>query len=185
DEQVHVLEHGPKGWRASKAGDLPGAGKGAIASVFGVLITCTDGSLARVRAVEGGGWRIDVVDRRDSPRSRVGSDGERVIVSDNDGTLSILEPGVGDAPWQRREVHREFALLRGAVLARFDPESDEVFAATAGYERKITLLREQGGRFWSRLLHADPDRLHHLAAGDFDGDGDQDLVACGYSRSEE
>jgi hypothetical protein len=179
DRRVHRLLRSDAGWRAEPVAELPGDGKGALATPWGVLVTSTDGSLVRVRQTDGG-WRADVVDHRPSPRSRVGTDGQQVITSDNDGTLSLLTPG-DTIPWPRVEIHREFDLLRGAVLAPLGDGDDHATAATAGYERKVTLLQRVDGRWWSRLLYRDADRLHHLASGEVDGRPGVDLVACGFS----
>jgi hypothetical protein len=108
-------------------------------------------------------------------------DGRRIIVSDDDGTLSVLTPSDDGDDWIREEIHREFELQRGAVLADLDPTTPGLEAATAGFEFRISLLREAGGSWWSKLLFRDTDRLHHLVAGDVDGRPGLELIGCGYS----
>jgi len=180
DRAVHRLRFVGGKWSAEKVVDLPGPGKQALPTPAGVVIACRDGALVRVERV-GDAYRLVTLDRRPSGRSRLGTDGTRIIVSDDDGTLSILSPGKGGAAWSREEIHREFDLQRGAVLADLDPDSPGLEAATAGYEFKVTLLRRAGGHWWSRMLYRDSDRLHHLAAGDVDGRPGLELVTCGYS----
>ncbi|HLU39255.1 MAG TPA: hypothetical protein VK081_07705 [Planctomycetota bacterium] len=179
DRRVHRLTRVDGAWRAELIAELPGDGKGALSTPWGVLVTSTDGSLFRLHKGEHG-WQADAVDVRRSPRSRVGSNGTLVITSDNDGTLSLLRP-FAEGAWQREEIHREFDLLRGAVLADLDPDLPGDEAATAGYEHKVSLLCRHGGRWWSRMLYRDADRLHHLACGELDGVPGPDLVACGFS----
>jgi len=180
DLAVHRIRFSGGKWVADKVADLNGAGKQALATPQGVVIACRDGALLRLERAKDG-FSLATLDRRTRGRSRLGTDGSRIIVSDDDGTLSIITPTEEANVWKREEIHREFDLLRGAVLADLDPDTPGLEAATAGYERKITLLRRFGGSWWSRMLYCDRDRLHHLAAGNVDGCPGLDLVACGYS----
>jgi len=180
DRAVNRLRFLDGTWRAEKVVDLPGPGKQALPTAAGVVIACRDGTLARVERA-GDAFRLVVLDRRSSGRSRLGTDGARIIVSDDDGTLSIVSPREGGNGWSREGIYREFDLQRGAVLADLDPDSPGLEAATAGYEFKVTLLCRAGGHWWSRLLYRDSDRLHHLAAGDVAGRPGLELVTCCYS----
>jgi len=151
---------------------LPGAGKNGLQVGNRVVIACADGSLA---AIDWSDNSVIALDNRASGRARLGSDGERIVVADDDGTLSII------SPWGREEIHKESRKLRGAVLADVDPDAEGVEAVCAGYENKITILRRTKDGWKSELVHEEPDRLHHLLAVQLDGKDGLELVACGYA----
>jgi hypothetical protein len=172
--KAHLLVKSGKEWRAHKVADLPGPGKNAVRTEEGFFIACKDGSLLRVSGTKSG-WKSSVVDQRGSGRSRLGTDGSNIIVSDDDGTLSIIGAS------GREKIYSESSKLRGAVLADLDPSRPGLEAATAGYLRKVTVLYKRDGRWMPRSLFGDTDRFHHLAAGDLDGYPGKDLAACSYS----
>ena len=175
DRQVHRLTRGASGWDAELVGELPGAGKNALAALGGVVVACTDGSVVRFKR-EGSGWARQILDQRPGGRSRLGVHGDQLVVSDDDGTLSILEQG------QRREIYGSSAKLRGAVLADLDPDHPGLEAATAGYSREVKILLSLDPAAPDILTpFVDSDRIHHLTVGNVDGDPDLELVACGYS----
>jgi hypothetical protein len=180
DNAVHRLTLTAGSWTSERVATLPGAGKNAMMLGSEVIVTSTDGSVISI-GKDGDTWRSKTIDERGSGRSRLGTDGRRIIVSDDDGTLSVLTPSDDGDAWSRQEIHREFELQRGAVLADLDPTTPGLEAATAGFEFKISLLREAGGSWWSKLLFRDTDRLHHLVAGDVDGRPGLELIGCGYS----
>jgi hypothetical protein len=180
DNAVHRIRRQRGEWIAEKIADLPGAGKNIILVSGMLVVSSTDGSLVGIER-DGTTWSARVLDKRDRGRSRLGTDGRRVLVSDDDGLLSIVTPSEDGRSWSREEIHREFDRERGAVLADLDPDTPGLEVATAGYEFRITLLREADGAWWSKLLFRDSERFHHLAAGDVDGEPGIELVGCGYS----
>lgn len=169
-----LTRSGDGSWSSEAVGELPGAGKTCVETRDGIAIACNDGSLVQLSKVDGR-WRTSVLDTRSQGRARVGTDGERVIVADDDGTLSIVSAA------GRKEIHREHKKLRGAVLAELDPSAPGLEAACAGYEHKITVLGNDAGRWRQLFTHEEPDRLHHLVAVDLDGRPGLELVACGYA----
>ncbi|MFH2000053.1 MAG: hypothetical protein ABIK28_10245 [Planctomycetota bacterium] len=172
--KAHLLKKNGRQWIAEKVADLPGAGKAAVQTPKGVLFASTDGSLIRVNRSESG-WSSEVVDKRDSGRARLGAQDDRIIVSDDDGTLSI----VGTV--RREEIYSERSELRGAVLCDLDPSCPGMEAATAGYQKKVTVLYRQNNAWNPRTLYYDTGMFHHLVAGDLDGLPGMELAACGYS----
>jgi hypothetical protein len=151
---------------------LPGAGKTALEVGNSVIIACDDGSLV---AVDWSDRSVITLDERPSGRARLGSDGHRIVVADDDGTLSIVTPS------GRTEIFRESDKLRGAVLADLDTDAEGIEAACAGYRNRITVLRQTTGGWRPELVHEATDRLHHLLAVRLDEDAESALVACGYS----
>jgi len=182
DRKLQRAARSAAGWSAEVVGELPGAGKSAVAARGGIVVGCTDGSLVLFRRA-GDGWTRETIDQRGSGRSRIAAHGEQIVASDDDGTLSI----VGE---ERVEVFRSGAKLRGAVLADLDPSHAGLEAATAGYAREVTILLPAGGGFGAASGNeaavkitpfVDADRIHHLASGNLDEDPEAELVACGYS----
>ena len=161
-------------WRHDELLELPGAGKAVLSTPRGVVVACTDGSLVLARR-SGDAFEAEVVDRRPAGRARLGRAGERLVVADDDGVLSIVEGGASS------EVHREGDKLRGAVLADLVPEWPGLEAATAGYGRTVTVLREADGAWTGEVVLEDGEPFHHLAAGDLGTRPGLDLAACGYS----
>jgi hypothetical protein len=182
DRKVHLLRARPDGrFETVSSAALPGNGKAALAVDGGAWIACTDGSLVKA-TVDPAEGRLEaaVIDRRASGRSRLGTDGPRVIVSDDDGTLSLV-----DRDGKRTEIFQEGLgeKLRGAVLADLDPASPGLEAATTGYSGRVWILYPRSGapagRFEPRLLFRDRAGFHHAAAGDLDGRPGDELVVCG------
>lgn len=172
DRKVHLLRvAGGVCERIASAG-LPGNGKAALAVANGVVVGCTDGSLIEAR-VEGDQLVTRVLDKRDCARSRLATDGTRILTSDDDGTLSLVGPA------GRQALHHEEQKLRGAVLADLDPGRPGLEAATTGYAGRVTILYETDGRFEPSLLFADRAGFHHAAAGELDGAPGLELVTCG------
>jgi hypothetical protein len=161
-------------WRHDELFELPGAGKALLSTPRGVVIACTDGSLVLARR-DGDAYEAEVLDRRSAGRARIGRAGEQLVVADDDGVLSIVEGGA------RSELHRAADKLRGAVLADLVPAWPGLEAATAGYDRTVTVLRETDGAWTGEVVLRDDERFHHLAAGDLGTRPGLDLAACGYS----
>jgi len=116
-----------------------------------------------------------IIDQRSAGRARVGTDGHRLIVADDDGTLSIVDSG------QRQEIYKESDKLRGAVLADLDPQTPGLEAACAGYARRLSLLELVDGAWRAETLYEDSDRFHHLIAADVDGQPGLELIGVGYA----
>ena len=175
--EVHRLQRTGEGWSAERVATLPGAGKAAVSTPAGVVVACTDGSLVLV-ARRGAAWEARTIDRRESGRARLGTDGAgAILASDDDGTLSLVRLEGGE----RRVLHRSTDKLRGAVLADLDPSRPGLEAATAGYSREVVVLHAAEPVWRASVPFVDAERLHHLAAGNLDGDPAAELVACGYS----
>lgn len=172
DRKVHLLRAKGEAFERVASADLPGNGKCALAVAGGALIACTDGSLVEAKLAQGK-LVTSVLDKRESGRARLGSDGTRILTSDDDGALVLV------TPTGRQELYRETQKLRGAVLADLDPSSPGLEAATTGYSGRVTLLRETGGPFVPSLLFADRAGFHHAAAGELDGRPGLELVVCG------
>lgn len=169
------LVRGEKGWNVEDISDLPGDGKAVVDLGDSVAIGCTDGSLVRVRRRQGL-WRLNLMDKQDSGRSRLDTDGTAILTANDDGTLVlVLEDGA-------REVYRESLKLRGAVIGELDGDPD-LELATTGYDSKVVLLNPdaQLGGWQPRVLYSGAEPFHHLAAGDVYGTGRSVLVACGFS----
>jgi hypothetical protein len=126
---------------------------------------------------EGGEWRMDVLDRAGAGQSRIGTDGRRILAARDDGSLGLWADG------ERTDIYREGMKLRGAVLADVDPDAPGVEAATAGYEKKMTVLYPEGDAWRPVTVFTDEGRFHHLAAGELLERGrGLELVGCGYSK---
>lgn len=164
---------------ATVVGELPGAGKCLVTAGRVSFLACKDGSLVRVESPPGDerALALRVVQRRDAGRARLATDGERALVCDDDGTLSLVRADGG-----AEVVYREGDKLRGAVLADLDPEREGAELATVGYERRLTVLhRGAEGSWLATPVLRETEKFHGLSSGDLDGDGDHELVACGYS----
>jgi len=169
-----VLEHGEDGWSATEAASIAGAAKGAVAHGGGAAIACADGRVVHLVRGEGG-WTTAVLDEAPGGQARIASDEERLLVARDDGALGLLEGG------RRRDIHREGAKLRGAVLANLDPRSPGLEAATAGYEGRLTVLRSKDGAWVPETVDKSGDRLHHATSGVLSSVGPGvALVTCGY-----
>ena len=166
---------GPGNWRHEFAGALPGAGKTMVAVGDGLAVACTDGSLCLV-GPSTTGWTVGVLDQRPAGRARLGTDGTRIAVADDDGTLSLV-----DLEGNRMLLHKEREKLRGAVLAELDPSVPGPEAACVGYGKELVVLTSRGGAWRGEVVHREPDRFHHLTAIDVDGDGVAELLAAGYA----
>ncbi len=161
------------GWQVVASSPLPGPAKSLVPFARGVAVACADGSLIYLEH----GTVSDELDRAPAGQARLGVAGERLIVARDDGKLALV-----DARGERVEIHSAAGKLRGAVLADLDPEHPGLEAATAGYDRKLTVLYEDDGRWSARTIYTDTDRFHHLAAGELDAESPGlELVACGYS----
>lgn len=175
DRRVTRLSRAGGEWQTEFLVELPGDAKSMVPARGGVAVACTDGSVLLLRR-GASGWSSEVIDRRASPRSRLGAQGELLAVSDDDGTLSLLGPG------ERREVFRSSDRLRGAVVADLDPDLPGLELATAGYTGEVSVITALEGETPRVLVpFVDVARLHHLSAGNLDDDPGTEIVASGYS----
>lgn len=174
DRLAHRVYRADDLWTSEVIAELPGAGKSAVAFDRGVAFACTNGSVV-VAKRNLPAWTTEVLDERDAGRARLAAHGPRLVVADDDGTLSVLEAG------NPIRMQVGSAKLRGAALGDLDPTTPGLEAATAGYGRAVTILYPRGKTWAQRPVFTDTDRLHHLASGDVDGDGRLELVVCGYS----
>ncbi len=158
--------------RPEVLGALPGNAKGAAAGVGGVVFACDDGSLVRFQRREQG-WRRDVLFHSPDALARVTATDDEVLFCSNDGVLRLWRGGV------TRVLHNSSDRLRGAVIADLDPDHEGVEYATAGYDGKVSVIRDEGARRIVTHVGEDADRFHHLAVGELPGLGTC-LVACGY-----
>lgn len=173
---VHVLTRSGGRWTDAVVCTLDGPAKSLQPFEGGVAVACANGELVLV-AKEDGSWTRRVLDDAPAGQSRLGASGDRLIVARDDGVLALVT-----AAGRRSEIYREADRLRGAVLAELDPASPGPEAATAGYERKLSVLYHAGDEWIARVVHTDVDRLHHLAVGELDAESPGlELVACGYS----
>jgi len=174
DRTLQRAERTADGWVTERAAALPGAGKSAVGVEGGVAVACTDGSIVRVVRAERG-FRATELDRREAGRSRLGTDGRRVLSADDDGALTLV--GRRGA----RTLCTERAKLRGAVLADLDPQAPGLEAATAGYAGAISLLYERGEDWEPVVVFRDLAPFHHLAAGELGGGPGLELAGCGFT----
>jgi len=165
-----VLSRGKAVW----TGELPGAGKTAVAFKGGAAVACQSGALVHV-VQRDGTWYVGVLDRAPGGQARIATDGERVLTGRDDGALGLLANG------KRADIHKEDQKLRGAVLADFDPRTPGIEAATAGYTGRVTVLHETGDGWKGKTVFTDSGKFHHLTAGELPGLG-LALVGCGYSK---
>lgn len=116
-----------------------------------------------------------MLDEAGASQARMGTADGRLVSCRNDGVLALTEGGA------TRELYREDDRLRGAVLADLDPTRDGLEAATAGYSGNLVVVYLDGAEPAHEVVFTDTDKYHHLARGDVDGDGRDELVGCGYS----
>jgi hypothetical protein len=176
DQKLHELVAVGAEWEDRVLGELPGPGKSVIWHAGGLAVACSDGSLLHVTPA-GETWSMRLLDKRGAGRGRLGSDGSRLVVSDDDGTLSVI------AKDARRELLRGGLRRRGAVIADLDPLLPGLEIATAGYDRAIRIFVPAGEDYEMLTPYLDRERFHHLAAGDLDGDGVPDLAGCTFAGS--
>ena len=175
DRRVTRLVRGTRGWERETVAELPGAAKSMVAARGGVAVACTDGSVVLVSGAPGA-WTSAVIDRRDAPRARIGAAGDRLVVCDDDGVLSLLDGST------RRQVFRSPRKLRGAVLAELDPGSPGLEAATVGYSGELTVLSGLDADAPRTVTpFVDAAGLHHLVAANLDDDPELELVTSGLS----
>jgi hypothetical protein len=173
--EIVILQEEAGAWTSTRAAELDGAGKHAVIYQGGAAVPCMDGSLVRVWR-EGDAWKNEVIARSESGWSRIGSDGVRLVVARDDGGVALVEEG------KARDIYKEGMKMRGAVIGDFDPSSDGLEIATAGYERKLSLLYPAGAGWRPQALFQDTGRFHHVASGELVPEAPgPEIVTCGYS----
>jgi len=165
-------------WTAETIAELPGPGKNAVLWNGGAVVACADGSLVHLMP-EADGWASRTIREAEAGWARLGAGGpergELLLAARDDGAL-VLFDGDGDG----RIVHQEGDKLRGAVVADLDPRTDGPELATAGYERRATILTEGPSGWSTETVFEDEARFHHACAADVAGYGPT-LFVCGYS----
>lgn len=168
-----LAAHTADGWRVHEAATLPGPGKNAVIAGGRAIVACADGSLIALALTQDGTLATTVIDRAPAGYARLAAGDNSVLAARDDGGLVLVEDG------RARVVYRGQGKLRGAVLADLDPDAPGTELATAGYDRRVVLLRRRGADFEPSELFQAEDRLHHLTA--FRGPGGIGLAAVGYS----
>ena len=167
------------------------------ATASGLAVACDDGSLVHLaRPVEGGVWTLRDTFESDAPLARVAARGDELLVCGNDGKLWLHAATASGAFRRSTQCLAADDRLRGAVFADLDPRAEGLEAATAGYDGTLRVLQLTALRFAGdvipesaglpeyfvepEVVAEDTDKLHHLAAGRFEGLGTA-LVSAGYS----
>ena len=155
-------------WRAVHVAELPGFAKGAILTFRGVAFACMGGSVTLLQR-QGREWNTEILSRADAGFRRVGTDGFRLLVSRDDGVLSLGEPGGG---WKEvLQVPED--RLKGGVIDDLDPAAPGLELATCS-TKAIYVLRLEGAAWKPEALWKDEKaNLHHM------GGRSLMLAACG------
>jgi len=174
-KQLVVLSSGADGWNVMAEVPLAAAGKNLVPHSGGVAVALTDGTVVHTSAAND--WKAEVIDRGSAGRARLGSDGERLVIASDDGSLVML-----GANGSRADLHRSGQKLRGAVLHNLVPISSGLEAATVGYDGRVIAITFDDGKATEQVIHSEGEALHHLAAGTLASRGDGVwLVTVGYS----
>ena len=166
-----------KGWVPIQTLPLGSPGKCVIPFDFGAAVECAGGPVKHVKRHDGA-MQVKDIWRGTAGAARLGTAGWGLLVACDDGKLVLVETGEGEqGAWT---IYQESQKLRGAALRK--PDEDAWQAATAGYEKKVTLFRAARDGFEPVVVYEDGAKFHHLAADDLlpDRPG-HELVACGYS----
>ncbi len=156
--------------------ELPAPGKNCLWTDTSIVIACSSGALLEGTGGPDAALRLRTIDQRENGRGRLGTDGRRVVVSDDDGTLTLVD---GEA----RTVLLSGSGLRqrGAVIADLDPGRPGHEIATAGYDRCIRVFLPSSGGYTTVIPYKDPERFHHLAVGQMDDDAPLEIVGASFS----
>ncbi|MEM9380850.1 MAG: hypothetical protein AAGB93_12930 [Planctomycetota bacterium] len=164
-----------------------GNAKGACVTDAGIVLACDDGWASEYRPDGDGRWALAHRDDLGATLARIAWFPEHggVAVCANDGTYRFLRRDAETGALGTNMLDRSDNRLRGAVVADLDPSHEGRETATAGYDGRIRLIwidAGEDGRLSTTkaTLARDTAKIHHLAAGDFDGMGPC-LVSCGYS----
>jgi hypothetical protein len=170
---LHLEKRGDE-WLARELARLPGPGKTCSDTPRGIVVACSDGSLVRIDE-SGATPEAILLEKRETGRSRLGAAGERLLVADDDGTLTLFE---GE---HARRIYRARDRARGAGLADFDPASEGLEVITAGYDRDVVVIRTIDGEPAVEVIFSDTDRFHHVASGQLDDDAAAEAAIAGFS----
>lgn len=177
DRKAVLVYRDGDGWAHEYVADLPGNGKNAVPFEGGAAIGTSAGTIEHL-VKRDGKWVLTTLAKADAGQSRLATDGRRILSAGDDGKLLLVVDG------KATPIHSEAMKLRGAVLADLDPDSPGVEAATAGYEKKVTVLHPQGDGWSAETVFTDSGRLHHLVAAELLPDAPGlELATGGYSKN--
>ncbi len=179
-----VLGRTDDGWETLAQVGIGSPGKTATVYRGAAMVACSGGTVTAVGKTDGA-WNTHPLELGPIGPARIASDGRELLVACDDGGLRLFtNDGV-------ETIHQETKKLRGAVLADVDTLVAGTEAATAGYDKTITLLYPPvapagsgpASAAWTPVtVWRDTDRIHHLAAGELWAEGlGLELVAVGYS----
>lgn len=163
-----------------------GNAKGACVVDGGFVLACDDGNTFRYRRGGAGDWALEETRDFGATLARIAAfEGEAFAVCANDGSFRLYHGG-----GHTTGLHQVDNRLRGALFVDVDPRSPGREACTAGYDGHIRVISLRPRPEVSsdplaystskRPVARDTAKIHHLAAGQFEGIGTA-LVSCGYS----
>ncbi len=183
DQLLHRLEI-PRTFpgEVDQLAGLDSPAKGICRHLDGIAITQADGALVFFEPNDPNVGPIEIF-RADSGLARVASEGDRLLVSSNNGTLwHVTYDGTNEAVATALLVDPEGAKGRGAAFANLG-DCTGPMPVTAGYSGQVIGVQSlRDGTFVGHVLHDEGAALHHLSAGDVlpEVPGDE-LVTVGYS----
>lgn len=173
DDVIRAWRRSNDEWSPAGTCDVDGAGGIKAISVTGELVfaACAGGGMYRTSFDGRGRHPASELDSRGFGRARLDARENYVAVGDDDGTLSF-----NGAP-----IFKDSDKLRGVAIAELNGDPEQIELACAGYSGKVTVLRFSGAGFDAEVIHQEPDKIHHLAHADLDGDGIEELIAASYT----
>ncbi len=144
-----------------------------------VLVCGTDGQVV-VLWRDRLGWKHEVVLADARGQSRIAlSDGE-VLIGGDAGKVTLARRV--DGAWRTTFLFRDFAKMRGVVIADLDGSQSGSEYYACGYSGRVTQVCPQPDGCWlSRTIFTAERPLHHLLAGEVDAaHPGPELVTCGH-----